>query len=266
MDLGIQMFGCMEIFLENPKKFFDCVSKIGYTHIEPCIWFGETMHPDAAMKFHFMTPSEAENYIAQMKCFGLSCNSVHAFGDIVSSIEEVTNFLSTNGIENVAINGLRSNLLEQFEEFQAKVQLIANHLENVNAKLWIHNGFAEVSTKVNGKSFLEAVLEQCNGKLGVQLDAGWALYGGENPIVLLEKLRPYLCSIHFKDIKKEYTNLPFQEVQTCLGDGCLDVESIYQFAKQCGVSILVDQDYSDNDLINDLSRSYKLLHSMEDKV
>jgi hypothetical protein len=69
--------------------------------------------------------------------------------------------------------------------------------------------------------------------------------------------------LHYKDVKKNWQNLPASAIQICLGEGALDnVRGIFAYARELGIPQLMDQDYSDGDMMEDLKKSIELLYSL----
>lgn len=256
MELGVQLFGCMDLFRKEPRQFLKHLADIGYQRIEPCIAFSP-MEASVAQRFWTITEL-CKNMELVCEC-GLSCKSVHAFGDLLTNLDSVRQVLVEQKIEHLVINGPRGELQGQLESFVSKAQMLAEGIHSTGADLWIHNGSAEIKTKIGGKSFFEVVLDRCEGAVGAQVDVGWVLYGGENPADYLKKVLPYVRSIHYKDLKKEHQSLPAQDIHICLGDGCLNVSLVQEIANEIGASQLVDQDYSERGFVEDLARSFKIL-------
>ena len=100
------------------------------------------------------------------------------------------------------------------------------------------------------------MLERCAGAAGAQIDVGWVLYGGEDPAAYLDRVRPYLRSIHYKDVRPA---LPLEQIHVPLGGGALDWRSVRAFARANGIPELIDQDVSAWDFLADLADSARLL-------
>ncbi|WP_051209198.1 PD40 domain-containing protein [Butyrivibrio sp. WCD3002] len=122
-------------------------------------------------------------------------------------------------------------------------------VEEIGCQLLIHNEDADIKTKINGVSAYEYLLEICLGKVYAQVDAGWAMHAGENPVSLLWRNKDLVKSVHYKDFEKDADG-SFREVR--IGDGELDVGSVFQFARAQGLIQIADQDSSDGDIIDDL--------------
>ena len=262
MDFGVQLFGCAALFRADPAGFLRSVAEAGYRQVEPCIAFSSINLP-AGMINPFWALDELDEFVGLLKQNGLSLGSCHAFGDLLANIEAVKKAARDYEIGQIVIGLPRENLAEQMEGFCDMAARLAAELEKIGVGLWLHNSYAEISEKVDGVSVYEAVLKQCGGKVGAQVDAGWVQYGGEDPVSFMERIKPYIRSVHYKDLKKNYRDLPGAEIHECLGVGCLDVKAIFNFAKALNVPQLIDQDNSDNGMMNDLKSSAELLRSFD---
>jgi sugar phosphate isomerase/epimerase len=89
------------------------------------------------------------------------------------------------------------------------------------------------------------------------------LYGGIDPVAYLLDMKDYIRSVHFKDLKKDFAARTDGDIFACLGEGALEVSKIMDCIPQLGASttVLVDQDASDMDIMEDMRKSYQVLRS-----
>lgn len=262
MEYGIQMFGCMEIFRQDPEQFFRRVAAMGYTEVEPCIAFG----PFPGKPPFLLTPEELAESGSLLRDNGLVVKSCHAFGDLEADYPVLEQVVTQYGIHRIVINLPGEDLQAGYRPFVEKAKALAAKLKATGAALWLHNGAAEVRAKLPGRggiSVLEAILENCGGLVGAQVDVGWVLYGGEDPMDYLHRLSSHVKCIHYKDMKHGFESLPPTTTGIYLGGGCLAVEPIFRYAIQNNLPQLIDQDASDGDIMNDLAKSIALLKSLE---
>lgn len=253
MKLGVQIYGCMDIFRKNPDDFFRGLANMGYTQIEPCVAFGITKEEiESSGVKPIWLKDEVKTFKAMLEGYGLALTSVHIFGNPLEHIDEINNMIQENNIEQIVLNcprELSQNACIAFADMCCKV---ATQIESTGAKLWLHNSFAEIRERVDGKSAYEFILDRCAGAVLAQVDVGWVLYGGENPLELMERIRPLIASIHYKDLKLDYKNLPPEKAHAALGTGALDTKAIIEFSRGMNITQLIDQDNSDGDFLEDL--------------
>jgi sugar phosphate isomerase/epimerase len=263
MEYGIQLYGCTDIYRKNPADFFGRIAEMGYRLIEPCVGFEGHVFSGGSLS-PFLTPAELEEYAGVAKSFGLRIESCHVSGDLAADLKNLNKVIASYGIRHVMTGGPSGDYQKMFDGYTEKLKAVAAGIKQSGAKLCIHNSPAESRERIGAKTFLEAALERCGGEVGTQLDVGWALFGGVDPLDYMKKIETYLWSLHYKDIKKDYKNLPLSEIHICLGEGCLErVREIFEYARKLGIPQLIDQDKSDGDMMTDLEKSIKLLRPFE---
>ncbi len=257
MKLGVQIYGCMREFRADPEAFCTRLRAAGYTQIEPCV----SLSMDAAaLEQNGMNPvwqpAEAAGFIRLLQNHGLSFSSCHVFGDLRADAEKAAAFAAENGARELVVNCPGGETAESYRRFAESCLYLAEKFDAVGVQLWVHNGWPEIRAHFDGKTGLELVLEACGGKVGAQIDVGWVLYGGEDPVAYLETVRPYLRSIHYKDVRPA---LPLDQIHVPLGDGALNWRGVRAFARQNGIPELIDQDVSAGDFLLDLEQSARRL-------
>lgn len=260
MKLGVQIYGCMRWFREDPKGFCKRLSTAGYTQIEPCVALNLTEKELEEQGFQpVWQPEEADDFAAVLSEYGLELTSCHIFGDVREDAQKAAALAHKNKLTQIVVNCPVFSAQEDCIRFAEGCLFLAEKLKAVGTELWIHNGWPEIRTKFDGKTALEIVLEHCGGKVGTQIDVGWVLYGGEDPMEYLQKVSPYLRSIHYKDIRREYRELDVNDIHIALGKGAVDWETIHRFAVEHHFSEVIDQDMSPEDFLRDLEESADLL-------
>lgn len=260
MVLGVQIYGCMKEFRADPEGFCTRLQKAGYTQIEPCVSLSADAETIAKNGMNpVWQPEEVPDFASLLRKHGLTLSSCHIFGDPKLDADKAAKLAAENGISEIVVNCPACDTLEACHAFADKCVYLAEKLRAVNASLWIHNGWPEIRRKFGDKTALEVVLERCGGAVGTQIDVGWVLYGGEDPTALMARVLPYLRSVHYKDIKVGYENMPLDTIHTALGNGALDWRASQKFAREHGIPELIDQDMSDGDFLLDLERSAELL-------
>jgi len=266
MKYGVQIFGCLKEFRDNPDEFFKKLSEIGYSQIEPCVLFGDTTNVPPQFLPLLWKPEEVPEFVEMMKKYDLTLTSCHVFAvNPLACVDKMIELAKATTIDTYAFN-----CGGDYAEIAKTCDEIAAQLKKHNIEYWIHNGSGEVKNKVmlNGKevSALEATLALCKEDIGVQVDVGWVLYGGEDPAEYIKKLGSYVRSVHFKDIGKDYKNLTGLDLFAVLGEGAVECEPVLDaVADRPEIGILIDQDASKGDFFEDLEKSVELLKSLERK-
>lgn len=257
MKLGVQIYGCMREFRADPETFCARLRAAGYTQVEPCV----SLSMDAAsLEKNGMNPvwqpEETAGFAALLERHGLALSSCHMFGGLREDAEKAAEFAAQNRIRQIVVNCPGGEAEADYLRFAQDCLYLAEKLRAVGTALWVHNGWPEIRAHFGGRTGLELALEACGGKVGAQIDVGWVLYGGEDPVAYLERVRPYLRSIHYKDVRPA---LPLDRIHVPLGRGALDWRGVQAFAHANGIPELIDQDMSAGDFLRDLEDSARLL-------
>ena len=260
MDLGIQIYGCSSIFRESPCDFFKKVSDMGYRYIEPCVWFGPMEGMTQDMKDHFWSVEEWKHFHKMMGNYALDTISFHAFGHLLDCMEELRGILEKYHIPFLVMNTPQENFEEEYESYIKRMNQIAVQIADLETKLLIHNGGGAMENRINGKPFLQAVLEECRGGVAAQVDVGWVAYAGIDPLDFLQEIEKFCRMIHYKDVKGTYKERRIKQIHTCLGEGIVDAREVYEFAIKHDLPQFVDQDASDDNILKDLKKTIDLLN------
>lgn len=112
-------------------------------------------------------------------------------------------------------------------------------------------------TKIGGKTILDHIIDETNPDVCFIVDTYWAAVGGIAPEKLIRKLGKRAMSIHFKDLKIEFSNTP---VMAEVGAGNLDWDDIIKACDEAGsLYALVEQDFCDGNPFDCIQLSYNNL-------
>ena len=150
--------------------------------------------------------------------------------------------------------------LEGYEEFKKQFLPAALKIRDLGAKLHYHNHWFEFD-KLDGKDVLQRILEDFpEDSIDFTLDLGWAAFGGQDVVALINQLKGRLSRIHLKD----YADMPADGSVTTpaylrpIYEGKLPYDDYINALKKAGCEyMLVEQDYSyGEDEFEILRRSY----------
>jgi sugar phosphate isomerase/epimerase len=278
MVFGVQIFGCLAECKKNPEVFFKKLADAGYKQIEPCILYDDPvkMLEKARMDGNtFMEklaesiwkPDELPEYILILEKYGLKLSSVHVFANSINQVVgKMIETAKKNNIKAYVVNCNQQTVAFDYVAFASECCDVSNILKEHGIELWIHNNGAEIKALVehNGTQVpvLSAILDLCKkANVGAQIDVGWVLYGGIDPVQYLLDRKEYIRSIHFKDLKKDFAHRKDGDIFACLGEGALNVKQILECIPYgSDITVLIDQDASDGDIMEDLIKSCRILH------
>jgi sugar phosphate isomerase/epimerase len=284
MEFGVQIFGCLSECKENPDAFFQKMAEAGYKQIEPCILFDDpdTMLENARKSGNkflehlaetIWKPEEVPEYLRLMEQYGLQLSSAHVFaGDCIKVADKMIETAQKNHIKAYVVNCNQQTIKSEFEQFASECSILSQLLQEQGIELWIHNNGAEIKALVDYNRrkvpALSAVLDLSKkAGVGAQIDVGWVLYGGIDPVEYLKEVGDCVRSIHFKDLKKDFHSREAGDIFACLGDGALNVvEILNSIPLSPDITVLVDQDASDKDILEDLRISVDVLNKAAENI
>lgn len=109
---------------------------------------------------------------------------------------------------------------------------VGNRFADLDWRLHYHNHAFEF-VDLDGETAFDRLLERADETVGVELDVGWALAGGEDPALLLSRLGERVDLVHMKDV----------DVETCspceIGEGDVDMQACADAAREVGAEWLI---------------------------
>lgn len=266
MKFGVQLFGVSNAWRDNPKKFFRSLNEMGYDIAEPCIIVGTSDNDDPA---GFWKPEETEFFMSYLEQAGLYAVSCHLFiketawKNVYEFLVPVFKKLCMRyGIRQFVLGCPESATQKAYNNYAKRLCSLASLIQEQECELLLHNGPAEFQTKWNGQTAYEYLLNACKGMVYAQPDIGWIQYSGDNPAIFLKQNRSRIHSLHYKDLKSNYSALPTNCCDIGVGMGCVDIKTCHLLTKNLNISHIIDQDRSDGDIIDDLEQALKLLLSL----
>ena len=242
MDLGIQLFGVLANTDLPAAEVFSRLKEMGYTHVEPCL----ALDPIESFEKVIWPLAEFDGYMETISALGLKADSVHIFGKTLNAHAQTLCELAAKwGIRAFVVKVPNDPTELQLQETSIAWLTLADALREAGTSLLIHNEAADIAAKADGKTLCEHMLDLCQGRVGLQVDAGWAMQGGVPPLAFLRRNRDLVRSVHFKDFDSEGHAVT-------VGEGVLPLEDCFAFARAYGLPQLIDQDSFTGDLFGDL--------------
>jgi len=227
LPLGLQLYSVRQQIGEDLEGTLAAVSAAGYTEVEAAA----------------LPKKDAAEIRSALDKAGLRCVSAHhPFDDLRARFDEIVaydkqlgvNFLicSSPGHRNppaTTAPGVRAPFTlddwhynaDQFNEIGAK-------LAAQGIRFGYHNHVAEFAT-VEGKTPYIELLRLTDPKnLTFELDCGWAVVAGMNPVEIMKNHPHRITMLHVKDFKlSENLSNPHDAKVTELGQGTIDYHPIF---------------------------------------
>lgn len=236
MKLGIQIFGCLDLFRRDPYVFFDTIAEAGYSEIECDVIFDK---PGESRMADFMcgkawSPDEVLPFKYEAANRGLEVNYAHLFcSDIKAHFSEITALADKAGFKGYVSHASKS------EAVNNELIALAEALGKDGRTLWLHNDRDDLTPESAG-NYIK--LLNASDNLGLQLDTGWALADGADlERIIKDPAYKFRC-LHFKEMAWGYEQKEGNDIFTIFGKGVTDVGHILRIAGDAPV--IIDQDYS----------------------
>ena len=250
--LGLQLYSVREML---PKDFDGTLKKlaaIGYKECEAAGYYGKT-------------PAQ---WKASMDAAGLKCVSTHHnLADLKSKLSELTDYGQAIGLEYMICSwaGLHRDPAKKGELSLDDWRWVADQFNEIGPKVkaagmtfGYHNHTVEFGTE-NGVVFFDELLKRTDpASVVFEMDCGWVVGGGHNPVEYLKQSPERFPLFHLKDLVKGPDG-KFKNV--IMGKGTIDYRPILKAAtgmKHC----FIEQEEYTYDPIEDLKQDGEFLKKL----
>lgn len=253
MKFGIQLFGILNNRRSDIMETLRGISGLGCRQIEPCL----SLEPVPGME-HTIWPLEwFEAHAWEIRALGLEVVSAHIFvQDPAASARRLGRLAAEYGIRQFVVKTPQEMADEHLQQTALAYMRAADALAEAGAELLLHNEAADIAARISGRTVYEHLLALCLGKVGAQVDVGWAYAAGEDPEALLWRLGPLVKSLHYKDFRREGTTF----AAAAVGKGDVDTAACFQFARAMGIPQIVDQDEFTGDPMRETGECLNMLN------
>ncbi len=252
MIIGAQLYTVRD-FTKNLNDFAETLKKvadIGYT----------TVQVSATCDF------EAEWLKENLQENGLSCVLTHTKpAEIIGNTEKVCRDHDIFACKNIglgAMPGFGKINDEIYEQFVADFKPAAEKIKAAGHKLFYHNHAFEFTRSMDGKLFMDKILEEFpSDLLGITMDTYWIQFAGADICDWIEKLTGRLECVHLKDMTATMKN---GNRMAPVGHGNMNFEKIIKVCDKADATyLLVEQDdcYEEDPFVC-LKKSYDYLRSL----
>ena len=242
LAVGLQLYSVRE---QLPKDFDGTLHQLGSIGIQVV---------EAAGYYHKTAP-EFKHSLDQA---GLRCVSTHhALMELKPKLDQWIDYGHTLGLEYIVCSwaGVHRDPSRKGEMNLDDWRYAADQFNQIGEKVkaagmtfGYHNHHVEFGTE-NGVVFYDELLKRCDPKYVVfEMDCGWVVVGGHNPVDYLSKTPERFPLIHVKDFKKQPDG---KYVPVALGHGIIDYKPI--LAAATGLKhYFIEQEEFDEDPMTEL--------------
>lgn len=229
--LGLQLFSLRNILPNDFSGTLKHIHSLGYREVEAAGYFNHSV----------------KEVKQAMRDAGLRLVSAHhPFDDLRARLDEIVAFNKELGVQYIicptlgvsASTSVRSQELKEpvtLDDWRWNAEQLNQFGEKIGAsgiKFGYHNhaaGFRSVDGVV---PYIELLKRTDPAMVTMQLDCGWVVVGGGDPVELLRRYPERISSLHVKDFKRG--GQPGDPTPTELGRGMIDNRSIILAAAKTG--------------------------------
>lgn len=246
-NVGLQLYTVKDAMLSDAKSTLKALSEIGFKELESA--------RSTKGNFYGLSPKEVKSICNDL---GMTMRSghVHIDENWEQSIEQAVEA----GQEYLVCSSLPSNG-QTIDNYKKVAEIFTKAAEDCNKaglKFAYHNHDYEFE-KVGGKILYDVLLEETDPKLVLmELDLGWVVVTGNDPLDYLEKHPGRFPLWHLKDMKKEHPE------STEFGKGLIDIKKMMQIAHSSGIKyFFVEQEEYANDPMSSIKHNFDYLMKLD---
>jgi sugar phosphate isomerase/epimerase len=266
LPLGLQLYSVRDILPKDYEGTLKKLSAIGYREVEAAGFFDHT-------------PAQVKLAMDQA---GLRCVSAHySLVQLQPHTDEIIQFGKDLGLNYIVCSspGLKdasgvkapsraereSMTLGDWRWNADQFNHIGERVHAAGMKFAYHNHTPEFRSE-NGVMFYDELLRSTDpSKVAMELDCGWAIVAGQNPVNLLTRYPTRISMLHVKDFKMTPTTNPSNAPpSTELGRGTIDYRPIFEAAKKAHIEhAFVEQEEFDMPPMEALKVDADYMHALK---
>jgi sugar phosphate isomerase/epimerase len=239
LPLGLQLYSVRDLLPKDYEGTLRQLSAIGYREVEAAGFFGRS----------------ASDVKQAMEQAGLHCVSAHyGYADLAPHLDDVIEYGKALGLEYIICaspglpEGSRAKSADNkvareamtLDDWRWNAEQFNKMGERVNAagiKFGYHNHTAEFRA-ANGVVMYDELLRLTDpAKVTMEMDCGWVIVGGKNPVDYLKRYPTRISMLHVKDFK--LSGAPGSDTapppSAELGQGSIDYRPIFVAAKKANI-------------------------------
>ncbi len=236
VPLGLQLYSVREQLPKDYDGTLKQIAAIGYREVESAGYYG---HSPADVK-------------AAMNAAGLKLVSAHySSDDLHKSLDEIIAFSKAVGNSHIIcsfpgfkdparVSGLKGEArlhaftLEDWRWNAEQFNIFGEKTRAAGIQFGYHNHFLEF-TKAEGVTPLDEIIRLTDpAKVTFEMDCGWVVVGGGDPVSYLKKYPTRITMLHVKDFKNPSAPPGTDRQVAELGQGSIDYAPIFKQAALAG--------------------------------
>jgi sugar phosphate isomerase/epimerase len=246
-NIGIQLYTVRQAMLADAKGTLAQLAKLGYKELESA----------RSQKGHYYGFSATEiKQVTQDLGLNLRSGHVHIDKDWQRTVDEA----AASGQQYLICSSLPSTgqTISNYQRVAQTFNKSAEACKKANLIFGYHNHEYEFA-KDNGKVLYEVLLEESDPDLvKMELDLGWVIVTGNDPVRYFEKYPNRFPLWHLKDMKKD------KEESTEFGKGRINIRQLFENAKKSGMKyFFVEQEEYAGDPMASVKHNIEYLRKLD---
>ncbi len=247
LPLGVQLYSVRKSLPTDYAGTLKQIGALGYKEVEAAGFYDHS----------------ADEVNAAMKAAGLSCVSSHyPLGVLMPQLDSIITYGKALGLEYIVCSssqhqtpGAKGPLtLDDWKWVADQFNHIGDKVNAAGMNFAYHNHTPEF-TPIDGTMPWELLEKNTDpAKVNFEMDCGWVIVAGQDPVPYLKKYGKRIVMLHVKDFKD---NKP---PSVPLGTGSIDYTPIFAAAKSAAIKhIFVEQEESVGPMIDALAIDAKYM-------
>ena len=247
MILGAQLFGINYNSPYSVEENLSRLAKLGYQFVEPCV----SPEPIEGMEKAIWPLDTFKKLLPVIRDLGMDVISIHFFGaPLTKYTETLKDLCRETSIRFIVVKTPQPMTLLNLQAASMELMTAADELQEVGAKILIHNEWQDIQEKIDGKTVYEKLLDLCQNRVFAQVDTGWVHYAGEDELALLKRNVHRIGIIHYKDFSED-------KKPVVIGKGTVNLKACFEFARAYGFPHIADQDQFGGDVFDEMKEVYQ---------
>lgn len=233
LPLGLELYSVREMLPTDYEGTLKQIGALGYREVE-------------AAGFYNHSASQVKPAMQQA---GLRCVSAHySYDDLHAKLDQIVAFSKEVGLETIVCPGPGRKdpshyhgrpdvfTLEDWRWNAEQFNKIGERVHAAGLKFGYHNHTREFKKQGGVTPYDELMRLTDPSKVTMEMDCGWVIVGGGNPIELLRRYPTRISMLHVKDFKWTKSSDPESAPPPAaeLGRGVIDYRPIFEAAARTG--------------------------------
>lgn len=232
LPLGLQLYSVRELLPKDYDGTLHQIAALGYREVEAAGFYGHT----------------AAQVKQSMQSAGLNCVSAHyPFGQLAPKLDENIAFAQELGLkyivcsspgfkDPVAPGTHRALTMDDWRWNAEQFNRIGEKINAAGMRFGYHNHTPEFRAENGVLPYDELLRLTEPSKVTMEMDCGWVIVGGQNPVDYLTRYPTRFSMLHVKDFKLDKpASASAPPTPTELGRGSIDYRPIFEAAKKAHI-------------------------------